>query len=51
MVKGQILGGGGLKGGRFEKGGGGGSIPVERERSQCKLIKAGGRAWGCFQAS
>lgn len=26
-------------------------IPVERERSQCKLIKVGGRAWGCFQAS
>lgn len=28
-----------------------GSIPTERERSQCKLIKAGGRAWGCFQAN
>lgn len=27
------------------------SIPVESERSLCKLIKAGGRAWGCFQAS
>lgn len=27
------------------------SIPVERERSQCKLIKAEARAWGCFQAS
>lgn len=50
-VEGPALGWRGGQGIKFKGWGWRGSIPTERERSQCKLIKAGGRAWGRFQAS